>query len=598
MQATVDQTTGEVVGGLAGLREIIRLRQELDNGSDSQATKENTNTTSSTAPVTLGTTSSSVMAAGSVRKSRRRNRRRSGGGNKNDDGANQSAFVLPIEQSQIVYAEIIGTAGSATDVRMYVSGDDRLYVHTAAVYADRLRDYCAAAQKLLVNQAMFDMAKVANVQLFINKRVDLTVAEDFLIYKDKYRIDSSSEKVYRMAKQILNDRNKVDDANRQSVATNEDNNYKKDETVVLDLKSGVVRSSQGEINLPTKKLRQAARETDVATQADADPSIEKEGNTEHAVNELSIVDKVIRIQELATEAAAGKVDISAAMEVFLLVGEASPDLLVQLLHIDHAAAMDLVDQLRLMHAVGYKVNDDEVAYPILIDSLTELGKDVSYTLQSTEGNFHSVVDTANVRGKELYYDLDAVFAVQMADEYMHRVAEFCRITRSHRIGKLFSSTAKRVAVSDVLRVVSADDENGDVRGGLAGDMALFHDYVTGGMLRGGWLISNPSDGYPWVQFQVDRTEKLATDTLRYIIVNAEWLVASYDAANTRSLIAQIERLDLTEVYHGLQAATVAKLRSLLDQADGYHKGAVDAGQLSLDNFDAKSSDEDKRGDDA
>ena len=54
MQATVDQTTGEVVGGLAGLREIIRLRQELDNGSDSQAAKENANTTSSTAPVALG----------------------------------------------------------------------------------------------------------------------------------------------------------------------------------------------------------------------------------------------------------------------------------------------------------------------------------------------------------------------------------------------------------------------------------------------------------------------------------------------------------------------------------------------------------------
>lgn len=576
-KATIDVATGEVVGGLAGLREIIRMKQELDNKMTEPVAQDNGSTNTAVA---------SVEVDNQPRKSRRRGRRRQAGG-ATGKTSDSPEFTLPIKSSQIVYAEIIDRLGVPDDVRMYVSGDGRLYVHTSAVYAGQARDYCEAAKKLLADHVAFDMAKVADVQLFINKHAELTVMDDFLVYMDKYRIDSSNEKVFNMAKKLLSERDKRTEQENADTGSADNREIG---PMVFDLKADVISQRQGEVKLPKEKLRQVVSEVneqvapaDVSSKKDA-----KNGKVEkNSIQQPSIVGKVARIQELATQAASGEADITMAMEVFLLVGEASPELLVKLLHIDHSAAVDLVDHLRLMHAIGHEVDGEGVTYPILIDSLTELGTDVAYTLQSAEGNFHSVVDSVTVRGKELYYDLDAVLAVQMADEYIHRVAEFCRVTRSRLIAQLFSHADKRIPVSQVLQVLSGDGKD-DIYGERAGDFALFHSYVTGGMLTAGWLVSNPSDGYPWVQFQVDQTHLLACDTLRYIIANAEWLVASYDIACIRSLIGQIERLELTDDDKVLRQVTVAKLQRLTSQDALTSSDNVDAGQLSLDNYSDKS----------
>lgn len=574
---TIDATTGEVVGGLAGLREIMKMRQELNATGNNTATPSTEHSSNA-----VTETSASADTTGQPRKSRRRNRRRRDGGNSPE----QSSFTLPIKPSQIVYAEIIDRLGVPDDVRMYVSGDGRLYVHTSAVYAGQARDYCEAAKKLLADHAAFDMAKVADVQLFINKHIELAAMDDFLVYMDKYRIDSSNEKVFNMAKKLLSERDKRAEQKDAGVGSADNRDV---EPMVFDLKSDVISQRQGEVKLSKEKLRQVASEVNERVASDDVPSEKeaKKGKAEkHSIQNPSIVDKVTRIQELATQAASGEADIAMAMETFLLVGEASPELLVKLLHIDHSAAVDLVDHLRLMHAIGHEVDGESVTYPILIDSLTELGTDVAYTLQSAESNFHSVVDSVTVRGKELYYDLNAVLAVQMADGYIHRVAEFCRVTRSRRIAQLFNCADKRISMSRVLQVLSGDNKD-DIYGERAGDFALFHSYVTGGMLTAGWLVSNPSDGYPWAQFQVDQTHLLACDTLRYIISNAEWLVASYDIVCIRSLIAQIKRLELTDDDKVLCQVTVAKLQRLTSQDVLTSSDNVDAGQLSLDNYSDK-----------
>ena len=578
---TIDATTGEVVGGLAGLREIMKMRQELNATGDNAVTPSTGHSSNA-----VTETSASADTTEQPRKSRRRNRRRRDGGNSPE----QSSFTLPIKPSQVVYAEIIGRPGMPEDVRMYVSGDERLYVHTSAVYMGRARDYCVAAKKLLTNQSAFDMAKVADVQLFINKRAELIVMDDFLVYMDKYRIDSSNEKVFNMAKKLLDERAKRSENDRK--ATNEDSQGQRSgDVVVYSLKAESSNQGGGEIKLPKEKLSQVAREIDeqakqTAPAKSATVSVAQKANKVDAKPQLSIVDKVTRVQELADRAATGEVSIAVAMETFLLVGEASPELLVQLLHLDYAVAVDLVGQLRLMHAIGHQVDGEKVTYPILIDDLKDLGKDVAYTLQSTEENFHSVIDVVTVRNKELYYDLDAVLAVQMADEYIHRLAEFCRVTRSHRIGQLFGGTAKRVAASEVLQALS-DDDKGDVYGEKSGDFALFHDYVTKGMLTAGWLVGNPSDGYPWVQFQVAGTRELTIDTLRYVVANVDWLVASYDVACVRSLIEQIRRLSLSDNDKRLQKAVIMRLQKLLEQYDADQADSIDARQLSLDNYDSK-----------
>ena len=79
------------------------------------------------------------------------------------------------------------------------------------------------------------------------------------------------------------------------------------------------------------------------------------------------------------------VKINRIMEVILLVGKVSSAILADLLDTDEAAADDYIDRLRLMHALGYVRADG--TYPILINKLSDLGKDVSYTLASEADNF-------------------------------------------------------------------------------------------------------------------------------------------------------------------------------------------------------------------
>ena len=92
-QPIVDQATGDVVGGLAGLREIMRMRQEMAASAE-QSDDANKSKTS--------------------RSSRRRNRRKS-------VDTDNSGVTLPIESRQIVYGEIVGQGGRTDDVKLFIN---------------------------------------------------------------------------------------------------------------------------------------------------------------------------------------------------------------------------------------------------------------------------------------------------------------------------------------------------------------------------------------------------------------------------------------------------------------------------------------------
>ena len=174
-QPIVDQTTGDVVGGLAGLREIMRMRQEMAASAE-QSDDANKSKTS--------------------RSSRRRNRRKS-------VGADNSGVTLPIESRQIVYGEIVGQGGRTDDVKLFVNDGGALFIYTKSVFPGEEDGYIKSASQLLSDSSIFRMAKVNSVQIFLNKSVALASADDCLTYLDKYRIDCHDGRVLAVAKRLV-----------------------------------------------------------------------------------------------------------------------------------------------------------------------------------------------------------------------------------------------------------------------------------------------------------------------------------------------------------------------------------------------------------
>ena len=526
-QATIDPATGEVVGGLAGLREIIRMKQEL--ASDESAKQ---------LPAEQAEKQSNQSDTATTTKSRRRrNRRRK---------RKTATFSLPFERQQIIYAEITddNKHSGQTEVKMFVDDHDRLYVYTPALFTGQEADYRQAATDLLASRDSFDMAKVGLIQIFINRQAEFESSDGSLVYRDEYRIDTANERVYRMVQRLLNNRNRVAAVDKAE-STLDDHQM---ESVVYQLgeKSPKQDKETGVVECPRKELREVAKEV----RSEADSGAKKrpdKANDVKSARHGGLVERIVRIREIALKIAATEsIDIPEAMEAILLVDEdPSIKLLEQLLEIDSSLADSVIDRLRLMHALG--VPREDGTYPVLINSVDELGKDIGYTLQSEVDNFRSVVHAETVRGKKLVYDLDETFMVKIADEYIRQVAEYCRATNSDDIKQLFDSATDEVKLSDVLRVVSGDKTHDALN---TAEYDLFHSYVTKYMIAAGWISPNPTDGFPWMQLQVSNTDGLTIDTIRYISANLNWISCVYTDDIILSLAKQLNSAAVPLLHGG------------------------------------------------
>ncbi len=630
-QVAYNPATGEVVGGLAGLREIIRMKNEIMNGNTSESTDEKATAGQSSAGA--GDDQASGVTTNKSKRRRNRRRRRNNtsddastsqtgqpnSGNKNDSPVSDDEWQLPIDRQQIVYGEIIKKDTEIDDVRLFVSSDDKLYVYTSALYPDNVDEYKKAAAKLLSSQATFAMGRVAKVQLFINKQAHLTVGQDSLVYLDEYRIDSSNERVFAMAKKLLNNQ-QTDDQPMKSdqsgdktneVASADDgqpNEQSADEPAPTAIVTKVFHFGEtaGDIkeiapeqfNKPTKDAKsnqrneadkssdnQATKPTTNNTKPVQKPTADNK-NSSDKETDTDVSARVLKALKLAKQIAKDlndnkDVKINRIMEVILLVGKVSSAILADLLDTDEAAADDYIDRLRLMHALGYVRADG--TYPILINKLSDLGKDVSYTLASEADNFRSVVHYEVVRGKKLVYDLDQVFMLKLADEYIQQVAEYCRATNSSDIKRLFDSATGEVKLSEVLQTISGDDTHEALN---TSEYDLFHRYVTKYMIAAGWVSPNPTDGFPWLQLQVASTNGLTIDTMRYISSNLSWISCIYTDDILLSLAKQLSDVTVPAIHGGysLQQILCGEIRQRVailnrEERDGVYQ--LNPNQLSL-----------------
>lgn len=630
-QVAYNPATGEVVGGLAGLREIIRMKNEIMNGNTSESTDEKATAGQSSAGA--GDDQASGVTTNKSKRRRNRRRRRNNtsddvstsqtgqpnSGNKNDSPVSDDEWQLPIDRQQIVYGEIIKKDTEIDDVRLFVSSDDKLYVYTSALYPDDADEYKKAAAKLLSSQATFAMGRVAKVQLFINKQAHLTVGQDSLVYLGEYRIDSSNERVFAMAKKLLNNQQTDDQPTKSDQSgdkTNEvasaDDGQPNEQSVDEPAPTAIVTKvfhfgeTAGDIkeiapeqfNKPTKDAKsnqrneadkssdnEVTKQTTNNTKPVQKPTTDNKNSSDKETG-ADVSARVLKALKLAKQIAKDlndnkDVKINRIMEVILLVGKVSSAILADLLDTDEAAADDYIDRLRLMHALGYVRADG--TYPILINKLSDLGKDVSYTLASEADNFRSVVHYEVVRGKKLVYDLDQVFMLKLADEYIQQVAEYCRATNSSDIKRLFDSATGEVKLSEVLQTISGDDAHEALN---TSEYDLFHRYVTKYMIAAGWVSPNPTDGFPWLQLQVANTNGLTIDTMRYISSNLSWISCIYTDDILLSLAKQLSDVTVPAIHGGysLQQILCGEIRQRVamlnrEERDGVYQ--LNPNQLSL-----------------
>lgn len=550
-QPIVDQITGDVVGGLAGLREIMRMRQEMA-ASVEQSDDANKSKTS--------------------RSSRRRNRRKS-------VDTDNSGVTLPIESRQIVYGEIVGQGGRTDDVKLFVNDGGALFIYTKSVFPGEEDGYIKSASQLLSDSSIFRMAKVNSVQIFLNKSVALASADDCLTYLDKYRIDCHDGRALAVAKRLVEQ--KEASQKKQSATTGQADAKKVSQERNAEVKI-VELSKQAKNEHDNSAGDNRNRDKDDTSKTAAD-------NAQHSsLDDLTITKfgEIKKVADKMSQSQSRDEAISAVdlMQIFLLVGRASHRIATTLTDLDTATIQTLVSDLRLAGFLGAPLDDK--TYPILVQKIDGLKPRTS---DFTRQQFDAAVRTEEVRGKTLAYDLDEVYLIDLADEYIARLAEYCRVSRSPRLRKLFADCDKTVTASQVLRTVSGDDETDGLD---VAEYELFHMHVTKYMLAAGWAIANPSDGFPWMQFQVSKTYGLTLDTLRYIMVNLDWIASIYNPLCLNSLAKQIQNLDMPNILGGTKYLQKTLCTKLTDRAAEVKK--LDEAELIRANQLSLVSDENKR----
>lgn len=283
----------------------------------------------------------------------------------------------------------------------------------------------------------------------------------------------------------------------------------------------------------------------------------------------TLLNKVTAIKRITDQAAKSEATPRDAMELFLVIGQASSKVLRELLNLTDEQSASIIDSLRRMGGIGERAADG--TYPILIKNASDLID--SDDPQRARASFCAAVHREEIDGTTVVYDLDEVSHIDWADEYVCAAADYARASRNPRIERLFSGEIKQVKISRILRTLSND-------GGRANfaDMQFFEEAVITDVLMKGMVSLDPTDGCLWAGWQVAATDNLKESALRYLANNKEWLSAVLSADQLESLTRQIANIDFdkaTDTQRNLQkvvslqyAALVDAMRIEGDVADG------------------------------
>lgn len=392
--------------------------------------------------------------------------------------------------------------------KAYVRTDDGIQAYTAESFNGNVYKLEAELDKLDDGHFLSMANKsLSGQRMLINRGFarDLTIARGGVIYQD-YLI-KLNQGALRAAETMLSQ-------------------AKLDRGQKPDNKSKVTKSGNSE----TKALKPTAK----PSKSD-EPAPMAANSSTNSSDEL--ISKVLAVRKL-TDGAKGKVTPQDAMRLFLLLGEASKDLLSEIFGTEPDECEAIMDSLRRARGIGEV--DAAGKAPILIDDVAELS--AGNTPEESMANFRAAVRVEDINETKLVYDLDELARVSIADSYMACLADYVRQTSNQRVRRLFDGGNKRVKVSRLLRVVSSDSRRPDYH-----DLVLFEQAVTiCMMMRPQSVTVNPSAGYPFLQWQVRGTDNLKEDMLRFILTNYDWIDAILSESQKNSLTAQLSKLEFDE----------------------------------------------------
>lgn len=283
-----------------------------------------------------------------------------------------------------------------------------------------------------------------------------------------------------------------------------------------------------------------------------------EANTRSNSEAAALLDKVASIKKIVDRTAKSEVTPRDAMELFLVMGQASTKVLEDILDLNEEQADSIIDSLRRMGGIGERKADD--AYPILISKIDKLVD--SDDPRRSQVSFCAAVHREEISGVVIAYDLDEVSRIDWADEFVRCMADYVRASQNPRIRKLFTGDNKQVKLSRILKSLSADNERVDFPG-----LNRFNEIVLANVLTKSMVSANPTDGFPWVSYQVIATDNLKENTLRYLITNVEWTSAVLSIEQLESLARQIANMPFdepTEQRRNLQRAASLRYASVVD----------------------------------
>lgn len=521
--------------GLAGLRELIRAKQErisqqlIANNID--AAKSNN-----------GENSSDINAQQNQLDWQNNDKQAK-------EEQDKAPLRLPFAGKDIIYGEILP---GKEDVTAYVYQEGKLLVYKAQVYAERADDYVKIVRRMLKNTKNFASLASSNgkTKVFINKNAEIGLANEDISYRDEYKIVSGSSEAHNLAYQLV----------KSILEGNSESNSAKP-----------VASKQKEDKIDIEAPADQSGDTKKAKIIEQPESSNKDSK--------QLIENITRIKEIIESAQQDYLTPKQAMEVFLIVGQASTKVLTQLIGVDNMVAELLIDEARRQHALGSPRADK--TYPILIDNIDKIYNldGANLDLDKRERDFQMAVKRMKVRGKIISYDLDEVMMVKLADQYIEAVANFVNDSNCSSLGKLWNSTEdEQIKLSKVLQVLS-DDGAELARNQL--EMHKFQQFVTEPILLAGWLTANPVNGYPWLEWQVDHTDNLKMNSLRWLLTNFDWLICQFEPIEIEALQAMVTNLrfdKITDVAERLRNQLIAKLQN----AELPHTEMVNKDQICID----------------
>lgn len=469
-----DPKTGELVGNLKGLRELMRVKEETevaktDRRKGRRRNRKNDRTKSTnqatqrdgkpTIPEAVDQDDKSAVKADTPRDNEQGAKPTKA--TKTAETDESAKLQLPqIDTKSVLYAEVeLDEKQQSKHIMFYLDDAGQVVVYKDILFAgERRTKFLNTVYNQLESSAdLFPRGTYDGTKVYVNTNQKIVLGYSSLIYDDHFQLKSSSAELYNYVRQIKSTSHTAGDKHSAK---------KSDKSLRLTIEQSI-------------KLSQII------------------GKDNYSIDNV--------------------------VEAIGILGEASTELLMQLYGTgDHMAdkmtISDVICELRMDQILGAQTADGK--YEVLRTDSKALDEGRRRRNQHPRESFLSIIRPTKASNKLIIYDLATLDNPKPADEFMVRLAKLCDKTDNTRIRALFANKSTiTVNASQILSAISSDSDGFK----SIDDYAEFHNIITKYMLSSGW-----ASYFPALLANTEGIQYLAVDLIRYALANQVWIKSIYD----------------------------------------------------------------------